>query len=444
MTFGTYEDDPIVFEPWQVRHLHDYAAMRAREKSPQIGFSWCCAAEAVWEAIMFEDADTGFVSVDLREAQNKVVYARKLYDGLPEEVQDAIPIVNDSSEEIVFGTKARPARLTSFPSSAGIRGRRMNVVIDESDFIKDGGEDVFRAGLTRVLRGGRLTIGGTVFGEGTKLDEVMHHTPHTKFSRAILPWTVVGQDWRENIVELRAELPPEQAIEEYDCVRGGGATDTFSPTLIRAATQEHEVVPLHEWTPTGACVLGFDVGKSRHPSIAFGLEKFGNTWRTMVLETPVAPDGQPLSLPKQERYLWDTMERLGNLILCVDVNGLGQQIGDAMTAGFPTRFIPLNSSANPPEGYPAWSKKELVTAARYGLENGEWTIPQDRELARQFRNTSLKADGRVEQPGSKRTTHYDRFWSGMYAWYASHAGRGLLSVYGHRGLLVVGSKGARA
>ena len=442
MTFGSYEGEPILFEPWQIRHMHDYHQMRAREKAPQIGFSWACAAEAVWETMLFEDTDTGFVSVDLREAQNKVVYARKFYDGLPDVMKHWVEVVNDTSEELVFGSKARPSRLTSFPASSGIRGRPMNVIVDEADFLKDGGEDVYRAGMTRVLRGYRFTMGGTVFGEGTQLDEVMHHKPDTQFSRAVFPWTVITHDsqLREGIIANRSEFPADQAVEEYDCVRGGGATDTFPPSLVRAAQSDEPLVPLHEWSPQGTAVLGYDVGKSRHPSIAIGLEHIGNRWHTRVLEEPRDPVSRSgLSLPAQETYLRRLMERVQGLTLCMDVNGIGQHMNDALSGAYRQRFIPLNSAANPPEGWQPWSKKELVTALKYAMENGELTIPVDISLAKQLRNTRLLADGRIEQPGSKRTTHYDRFWSLAYAWYATLAGRGMRSVYGSKRLIVIGS-----
>jgi phage FluMu gp28-like protein len=132
------------------------------------------------------------------------------------------------------------------------------------------------------------------------------------------------------------------------------------------------------------------------------------------------------------------MERIGNLTLCADVAGLGQQIGDAMTMRFGSRFIALNSSANPAPGTAPWGKYELVTEAKRALEAREVQVPADLTTVKQFRNTRLLSGGRVEQPGSKRRTHYDRFWSWCYAWYAVHGAAGLRSVYGTKNLVTVG------
>lgn len=436
--FGTYEDVPIVLEEWQVRHMRDYSLLRAREKAPQIGFSWISAAEAVWEAVMFEDSDSGFVSVDLREAQNKVVYARKLYDGLPLKFREWVPLVNDSMEELTFGSRARPTRLTSFPSSSGLRGRKMNVFLDEVDFYKDGGIDAYRAGLGRITRGGRLTMGSTVFGAGTKLDAVMHHNEDTRFSRAVFPWTVVQDpEHRENIALFRGELPEAEAAEEYDAVRGGGAEDTFSPDLIRFATQSPDWdASLEDWDPSGPAVLGVDLGKSRHPSIMYAMEKFGATWRTIFISEPKTPGGEGIGITGMEALLERTMSRLTSVMLVVDEAGLGQGLSEKMEAKFATRYIGMNSSKRP-VNLPPMERKELVREVQRMMETSEVTIPQDRELMRQLRSTQV-TDKTVVQPGDKRRTHYDRFWAFAYACYATHAKGHRVSVYARRGLMTVG------
>lgn len=448
-TFGYYEDKRIRFEEWQVAHLHDYNQLRAREKSPQIGFSWLCAAEALHEAILYEDADTGFVSVDLREAKNKILYAKKLYDGLPEFVQRAVPIATESVDELALGDARRPSRLTSFPASAGIRGRPMNVVLDEADFYADGGTDAFRAGLTRLIRGPhlRLTMGGTVFGSGTKLDKVMHENEDTRFSRAVFPYTVVEDDARrEGIEAFMGELDEDEAIEEFMCVRGGGATDSFPPALIRASLSPFEPVASTSWNPTGPAVVGADIGKSRHPTIVVGLEQMGHTWQPRVIEQPEM-GGQSLTLPQQQDYLDRLMEQIPTLVLAVDVSGLGQQINDYMSSRYGSRFIAINSSSTEyarARGLPPMGRYELATEVKRALEASEVALPTDRSLMQQFGSTQLSADRKVIQPGSKRSTHYDRFWSFCYAWYAANARRAVRSVYANRGLIVVGGEGGDA
>jgi phage FluMu gp28-like protein len=441
MTLASYEGQDIVFDEWQISHLHNYARLRAVEKAPQIGFSWLSACEAVWKALLFDDADSGFVSSDLREAQNKVLYARKLYDGLPDFVQRWVPM-DGSTEELRFGAYARPSRLTSFPNSSGLRGRSMDVYLDEADFYLDGGQEAFRAGLTRITRGRhlRLTMGSTVFGSGTKLDSVMRGNDDTRFSRAILPWQVVEDpDRRGEIEEFMAELPEEEAREEYECIRGGGALDTFSPALIRRQLSVYEPVSSVEWRPTGPAVAGFDVGKSRHPSILIGLEKRGSSWHPAVIEQPTDSSGSPLSLPEQERYLTRIMEDIPTLTLAVDVAGLGQQINDALSQRFGSRFIAINSSSKPAD-MPPMGRYELATEVKRALEADEGKLPNDRELMAQFKQTRLESNGKVTQPGSKRSTHFDRFWTYCYAWYATHARNAVRSRYADRGLVVVGGE----
>ena len=302
MMFGTYEDESIVFDNWQIADLHDYSRIRVREKAPQIGFSWLRACEAVHEALLFEDMTSGFISVDQREATEKVLYARKLYDGLPHVFQEWVPLVNASQEELRFGDEARPSRVASYPATAGMRGRRMSVVLDEVDFYQDGGKTAYRAAITRVMRSKqlRVTLGSTCFGQDTMLDQLMQGRDFEGAtdidpvqSIARYPWPVAEDpDVVAGIEIARRTFDPVDFSEEYECVRGGTGLDPFPAELIRQQTHGYDRFEIDEvgrliCESGEPLVAGYDVGQSRNPSILslFEHEPYG-VWRQVALIMP--------------------------------------------------------------------------------------------------------------------------------------------------------------
>lgn len=457
-TFGTYEGEPIKFDRWQVAWLRNRNRFRAVEKAPQIGFSWLSAMEALHECLLFTDATAGFVSVDMREATEKILYARKAYHELPQNVKSWVPLIRDAVDQLDFGDEARRSRLMSLPATAGVRGRRMSVYLDEIDFYRDGGRDVFRAAMGRVARGGRVTMGSTAFGVDTQLDRTMQgqcqecsrreedhegldHPYLRVFSRARLPWVVVqDEDMLKSIHMSLAELDAEDAAEEYECLRGGSTSDTFPAVLLMRQTHDYEAQDPILWEPSGPAVAGFDVGKSRHPSILSILER-GNDriWRQSVLHQPrkgSLVDGEPLTLPEQHTFLRELMRRWKTMKLVVDVGGIGAHIGQALQTEFGDRVIAMHVGSRP-ENLPKQDKIEMVTEIKRALEASELQLVQDREQAMQFRRTRKLPNGTVDQPGTSRRTHYDRFWATVYAWYGATAGRGLESAYSHKQLFVI-------
>lgn len=439
--FGTYEGDPIVFDAWQVAHLHDYSKLRAREKAPQIGFSWLCALEAVHESMFFEDATTAFISVGLADANEKVMYGRKAIRELPEVLQNLVPLTKDTTDELRFGAGSRLSRIFSIPATSAMRGKRMSVYLDEVDFYRDGGHEAFRAAMGRITRGGRITMGSTCFGVDTQLDKVMAGEERA-FSRSILPWSVAEQpEVLETIMLAKQELDPEDFAEEYECVRGGSTSDTFPAQLMRRSQHDGWTADPDTFEPAGPCVAGYDVGRTRHPSVLSILVDEGGIWRQRVLHAPTDSEGGKLSLPGQHTWLRDLMRRVKRMRLVLDVAGVGAHIGEALHEEFGDDRVVMMYPGSKPATLPSQEKAEMVTEVKRGLEAAELELVPDVELAKQFRRTRLLAGGRVEQPGSRKRTHYDLFWSTVYSWYGTRAAENTVSAYEGRGLVVLQAGG---
>jgi phage FluMu gp28-like protein len=440
---GTYEGDPIRLDDWQTLWLWDHSRYRALEKAPQLGWSWLCAAEALWECLLFEDATSGFVSVSQREASDKILYARKLYDGLPEQIREWVPLAYDATDEMAFGDRARPARLLSFAATSSLRGRRMHVYLDEVDFYRDGGEEAFRIGIGRTTRGLRLSMGSTVFGEDTQLHRVMAGAGGPRrFSTAVLPYLVAEHpDVVESIRLAHELLDPEDFDEEYGCRRGGGASESFTAELIRARSSSSEVPIDPEGIPAlpteAPTILGLDVGGSRHPSVL-------NVWQRDVRDGPwrqrAVIEWRVMPLPDQEAQLRKLMRVFPDAVLGIDANGIGLGPAQALEAEFGSNRVVQIIPGSKPAGMPAQTRGDMATTVKRLLEGEALELVQDREQAVQLNRTRIHSGGKVEQHGSKKRTHFDRFWSLAYAAYVA-GGEGGRSVYEQRDLVVLGAGG---
>lgn len=464
MILGTYEDVPVRFDRWQVADLHDYSRIRFREKAPQIGASWLRACEAVWEAMMFEDCMTAFVSMDQREASEKVLYARKLYEGLPDGVKQWIPYTRDSFDELAWGTVGRPSRVISLPNTSALRGRRMSVVLDETDFYKDGGRDAYRVAVGRIARGGRVTANSTCFGEGTQIDLIMKGVNEAgekddaadPVSRARFPWTVVENPHILESIEIaRQTLDDADFLEEYECVRGATGSDPFPADLLREV--QHDEVPPDPRKEDGFAfgqvldlpglpiIAGYDVGKGsgRHPSIFSAFARYADAkWRQIALFQPMKSN-RPLTLPEQHQWLRWHLNAYPNLIVVPDGQGIGAHIAQALESEFGKKRVVVMIPGSKPDDMPAQSREEMVTEIKRQMEDSELLLLHDKEQIKQFSRTKRKPDGKVEQGGTRKRAHYDRMWSTTYAAYGIAVQKGRRSPYQDHGLIVVQMGGAR-
>jgi phage FluMu gp28-like protein len=451
--FGTWRDRPIRFDPWQLDYLRDHSRFRAIEKAPQIGYSWLTALEAGWDAIVHLDASSAFVSVDQREASNKILYLKSAYAGLLDIVQDWVPLSKDSTEELWFGDDARPSQVMSIPNTSAMRGRPQNVYLDESEFYKDGGDEAKKIAMGRATRGYRVNMGSTVAGEGTALDKTMRESK--QFSKSRLPYIVASNAESIETIRIAAEeLDDETFDEEYGCKRGGAASDTFSAELLRYAqhdageiTLDPEIDKIRDaeaWVASfvdevkrrldemTGLVFAVDVGTSQHPTIVTPIRHdVDDVWRQQAIF-----EIRNRKLEDQELLLRALLDAYERAVMVLDVIGIGRQAGESLQFRYRNRFVPMQAGTRP-DGMPSMEKHQLVIETKKGLESSKLQLVPDKQQFEQFRRSKL-VGGIVEQPGTRSgRVHYDRFWAACYGWYVARLGP-RRSIYNTRDLIVVG------
>ena len=154
---GRYNEEPLVFEKYQLAFLESKSRYRWVEKARQVGYSFLFACEAVARCHLRDAHTAVMVSYNLEDAKEKVNYARQLAEELPLAYRKKLVI--DSRTELGFlsnGTSKRVSRIISNPSKAP-RGKKGEVYLDElAHYVND--REVYKGSTALILRSrGQLT-----------------------------------------------------------------------------------------------------------------------------------------------------------------------------------------------------------------------------------------------------------------------------------------------
>lgn len=148
---GHYNEEPLVFEPYQVAFLRSTKKYRWVEKARQVGFSFIFACEAIARCHLREAHTSVMVSYNLEDAKEKVNYARQLAEELPLAFRKKL--VTDSKTELGFlsnGASKRVSRIISNPSKAP-RGKKGDLYLDElAHYAND--REVYKGSTALILR----------------------------------------------------------------------------------------------------------------------------------------------------------------------------------------------------------------------------------------------------------------------------------------------------
>lgn len=145
-----FEGKPIVLEPFQVDYLIDPNPLKITNKTRQAGGSMQLAMAKFFKAYTTPNYRCDIVSINLKEATDKIRYIRNFYETLPKKYQ--IPLQIDNALSIGFHKRPKTSIINSLAASAGIRGNKKDVVFDEFAHI-EGAETLFFAALPAIVNG---------------------------------------------------------------------------------------------------------------------------------------------------------------------------------------------------------------------------------------------------------------------------------------------------
>lgn len=413
-------------------------------KARQIGFSTIIAAEGVHAAATRPSYRANYISINEKEAADKLVIAKALFESIPSELasEGLRPVIwNDAQDEFAFHAPPHTSSLISKPASSGIRGGRKDIYFDEAAHIKNFNR-LYQAGLPAILRGeGRITVISTPMDEsGLFYDIVTDAETYKRYSRHVVPWwesiAMVKPEYQEEALAEAATMSTEARVLKYGTDKLISIYEGFGHDIMGFQT-EHECqfvdelsayypwelivdsaaddieffkreIPLG-WKPEGQLSLGVDLAKERDESVF------------TLVETLNDEDGEDHHYIRwikttQEPYK-DQWTYLGNLIqrikpsrTSIDKTGVGNVLFEQLNGYSGLEGVQFTQA----------KKENWATKFKGDLQVGRVHYPRDPELMKQIHGIRrLKTENNLYKFSGKKD---DYFWSLMLALYGE--GRG--------------------
>lgn len=430
------------WEHFQIAHLNDDNTMRIENKSRQIAWSFTVAAEAVASAFL-DGRDSIFVSINQDEAQEKLRYARYVYEAL--HWNGKPKIIKDSSQRIEF---SNGTRLTSVPSKAP-RGRsRANVYLDEFAHAHDT-EEIYKGTLPILSKGGRLRVGSSPFGAIGKFWELYAQSmqPYPGFTRKATPWweafafcTNVKQAIRQahhltsyqmvdffgndRIKTIFENMVLADFEQEYCCIF---VDDTVSwityeeiiaaqemnlhwhKALCRGVDTTEALLAIYKLERDIArskveteFVAGMDIGRTHDLSVItlLGLDRDRS-----LFPMRLAINMQSMGFDEQYMILAEIMNRLPVSRIYIDKGGLGMNLAENAAKAWPMRAFGAN--------FGNAEKITWATDAKKFIQQRMTPIPIDKDLSYQIHSIKRIISGDILRFDAERNSrgHADWFWA---------------------------------
>lgn len=427
---GHYNEEPLVFEPYQIAFLRSTRKYRWVEKARQVGFSFLFACEAVVRCHLRDAHTSVMVSYNLEDAKEKVNYARQIAEELPLAFRKKL--VTDSKTELGFlsnSASKRVSRIISNPSKAP-RGKKGDLYLDElAHYAND--REVYKGSTALILRSrGQLTGCSSPLGRRGVFWEIARQElrRYGAYWRQQVPWwlcrffcTDVARAAKEaslmpteervrtfgtkDIQDQFDSLMLEDFQQEFELAYCDESYSFFPYELILPCTSDDLVLAddfaaLAE--PKGRLVAGFDVGRKRDLSELAIFEEAGGKKECRLIRSY---DRVPFA--DQEADLRRMLDLLPIARLSIDQNGLGMHLAENLRRDYPQVV---------PETFTSESKETWANDFKILLQRKDVVLPKDRELVAQIHSVkrrltpSGKPSFEVERDEVGRG-HADRFWA---------------------------------
>lgn len=427
--FGSFNDEKLRFEPYQVRFLLDKSHYRCVEKSRQVGYSFLFACETTVRAHLRDVYNGIFVSYNLADAKEKIAYCQQLHDELPLDYQKRRVV--DSKLEIAFRSNSasgRVSRIISNPSKAP-RGKKGDIYLDELAHCANDRE-IYKGSTALILRSkGQLTVCSSPLGRRGQFWEIAREEikPFRFYTRQRIPWWLCSF-FSKDVPRAAREAPDMGTEERVEKFGTQGILEQFGSLMLEDFQQEFEVnyadesysffpyelilpctspdIELFESVAElndckGRLTAGFDVGRRRDASVLEVVEELDGTKRSRFSREY---DRVPFAQQEADLRLLLTVAPIARL--SIDNSGLGMQMAENLEREFPGRVIR--------EEFTPVSKELMCTDFKILLQHRNWIGPRDRELVSQIHSIKRNVTnaGRVTFDASRDSKgHADRFWA---------------------------------
>jgi phage FluMu gp28-like protein len=457
-TWAELDGKPIVLEDFQIRYMLDQSAFKITNKTRQAGGSMQVSMMKMHTAMTTYNYRCDIVSINLKEAADKIKYIRMFYESLPKKWR--VPLFADNQLSIAFHQKpGQTSWINSLAASAGVRGGKKDIVFDEFAHIMLA-EDLFWAAAPAIINGdGKLDVISTPRGNQNLFAQIWMNQvnergrkPHDLFSRHMFAWWDVRrfvtdydavqrawkEEYHENVEAINIFMPEmverfgnerikwfydlypyKMFLQEFCCSLNDDANAFFPWELIRKCMKgsleraddevdEEAVVPWvvrPEGNENQVC-MGVDFGESDEHTDKTSIqvvERLPNQ-RLMHRYSEVLSKEDYPDFPSQAAHIVEVANRLGVNRLMGDGTGLGRGTMPMIRTHNPS-FAVEDINFNPK------TKEEMVMKVKSLMEHNKlWLQAEDTVLHAQINNIqrNILPSGTIQYSGKP---HDDMFWA---------------------------------
>lgn len=223
-----FEQKPLVLEDFQIQYLLDKSLFKVTNKTRQSGGSMQIALAKFFKAYRTAHYRCDIVSINQREAADKIRYVRAFWESMP--MRYRIPLTIDNALAIGFHKGMRQSTINSIAASTGVRGGKKEMVFDEFAHVMNDTE-LLQAAAPAIVNGDLgIDIVSTPRGNLNEFAKIFNNftneygvQPYTMFSRHQFIWLdvrrfvtnfdAVQHVWY-NEVEQNMDLMP-QIVQMY-------------------------------------------------------------------------------------------------------------------------------------------------------------------------------------------------------------------------------------
>ena len=449
-TLSEIHGEPFVLEEYQANYLLDENPFTCMVATRQGGKSLIVAAKHFFKALTTHGYRCDIVSINLKEATDKIQYVKMFYESLP----DRWKLPNPKKNELSMGFHNGAAKLSlirSLAASEGVRGGRKNYVFDEFAHWPYP-EKILHGAAPAIMRmkDAGFDILSTPAGRKNLFGQIYLNEPDARgirawdlFSRHKFGWwdvsqyvtapvAVVRDRWVNDLNENMALMP--QLVEEFgndriqwfysifpfevfkqefccDFLSEDGVFFTWD-LINKSLRSDHkdEEERLEKWTarPEGNVndvYIGIDFAEGR---------KGGDATSIQILEK--VRDGRMLhrysevlqgdywnDFDHQIAHILDLVERFNPKRVSVDGTGLGVPLGKGLKKDLGERCEAVNFNPQ--------SKEDMALNLKGLMEKEKiWLQYDDKQLHAQIYGIERKIgeSGVIRYKGEP---HDDMFWA---------------------------------
>lgn len=427
-TFTTTKGTPTKLEPYQINFLNDQSKFRAIAKSRQIGYSWIISAEGLHKIIFSPGKKVNYVSINQKEASDKINYAKQFYHTIPEVSGFKAPIYTSAEFEFSVHEHPNTSYLVSQPASAAIRGGEKDVYFDEFAFVRDA-KKLYDAAIPATTRGNsRMTVVSTPLGQsGLFFDIVNDRQSYPDYSVHIVPWwecSIMSRDVAESTA-IAPDYDTQTRVEKWGT---GAIKSIFLNMGLDAFQQEYEcnfadeAVNYYPWSTIVSCVDDELNGGFLPPELSYsiGIDLAKKVDKTVITiashdeETGVSTIHKTFetrdSYEEQERAIERLIDSINPQRVTVDATGVGEVIAEKLKAKYGGRIEDVTFDVH--------NKQRWATAFKGDLQTKKVRYPRNRDLLKEIHNIErTKSEAGNYLFKAKSGEHDDYYWSAMLAIY---------------------------